>query len=175
MNTIIEDGNDFFEELASNFPELFEKSQCNEYIAVGSGWFDILHAWCECVCIDLHNAQYALKAAIDYPRLNQPSHVHDCENQIHKAIDNLPIIIDIKDKFGTLRIQLTNFSEKVQSYTRMAERMSRKTCEVCGNKATIHVDDTGYSAARCARHKSSNRDAMFLDGRIPPIFGDEDH
>lgn len=75
------------------------------YIGINDGWFDLL---------------YELARDIQYI----------CED---KDIE-VPDVIQIKEKFGTLRFYINSMDEDINKVISIAERKSSKICENCGKK-----------------------------------------
>lgn len=57
----------------------------------------------------------------------------------------------IKEKFGGLRIYYSGGSDYVQGVVDLAEELSYKTCEVCGNKG--EPNKTGWIRTLCKDHE----------------------
>lgn len=100
------------EELARGFPELFggrSKPKTESLMSFGcehsDGWFNIIRSMCEAI-----------------------------ENHL-KRVDPRPEyeFVQIKEKFGTLRVYDDGHDEYIAGVIRMAENMSAVTCEVTGN------------------------------------------
>lgn len=88
----------------------------------GDGWYDILDAACS-------NIQHH----IDWKRKSEPfAGMTDEEfDEIHQ-----PVAAQVKEKFGGLRLYVDNCDEYVRGVVAMAESMSYRTCEECGNSGT---------------------------------------
>lgn len=61
-------------------------------------------------------------------------------------------IVQVKEKFGTLRIYCSNGDEHTTTVTDIAELMSELTCELCGDKGSISAT-MGWNQSRCEIHK----------------------
>jgi hypothetical protein len=57
----------------------------------------------------------------------------------------------IKEKFGGLRIYFSGGDDYVSGVIGMAEDMSYKLCEVCGNKG--NANKSGWIATLCDEHR----------------------
>ena len=57
----------------------------------------------------------------------------ELEAEVDKAINDLPIIGQVKEKFGTLRFYVSNSNNEIDAYITFAESISGLTCEVCGS------------------------------------------
>lgn len=59
--------------------------------------------------------------------------------------------IQIKEKFGGLRVYLTDESSpEVKALLREAEQRARVTCESCGGSGTLHVSARGWYRTLCS-------------------------
>ena len=63
-----------------------------------------------------------------------------------------PQFTQIKEKFGTLRVYGFNINEEQQEIIDKYERLSAKTCEVCGAEGEMR-DKNGWLMVRCEEHK----------------------
>lgn len=65
-----------------------------------------------------------------------------------------PVKFDqIKEKFGTLRVYFSGGDEYVEGLVSMAEAISGKICEVCGNKG--QPNKGGWITTLCEIHRES--------------------
>lgn len=55
--------------------------------------------------------------------------------------------VQVKEKFGTLRVYVNNYSEEVEKYIDEAERLSEITCEECGAPGKIRPG--GWITVKC--------------------------
>ena len=63
-----------------------------------------------------------------------------------------PEFTQIKEKFGTLRVYGYNINDDEQEIIDKYERLSAKTCEVCGAEGEMR-DKNGWLMVRCEEHK----------------------
>ena len=122
----------FFQDLAIQWPELMQKSQI-QYIEIGLGWFNLIDTLCSLICRDLDNAKRRLKYAMEYPANNPNVTIADLEKEVEEELENLPIIVQIKEKFGGLRFYVDNASDRIYNFIDFAETLSNTTCEICGS------------------------------------------
>jgi len=59
-------------------------------------------------------------------------------------------VLQIKEKFGGLRFYYSGGDEFISGVVTMAEAMSERTCDVCGDVGKLR--DTGWLATRCETH-----------------------
>ena len=148
------DSQDQFEEFAKIYPELMEKCQ-TEYIGVGKGWYHLLDSLFESLSADITEAKRRLKYALeDSSGEDRNESIVLLEEKVEKEREKLPSIIQIKEKFGTLRVYVTSPSYEHSILIDFAESMSKHICEVCGSPAKIR---SGYwIKTLCDKHHAEN-------------------
>jgi hypothetical protein len=148
-------------------------------ICVGDGWYGILDALCTNIQnhIDQHNqrcerdSQYNLmreqltqgdctlfdtKEAAWYSdpvkrqaRINQivtePARI--CQTPLQQVV-----AVQVKEKFGGLRFYYDGGDSYVEGLVAMAESMSYRTCDVCGNPGK--TNNSGWISVRCEQHSN---------------------
>ena len=171
---MIKDSEECFEDLAKSYPELIEKSQCDESLGVDVGWFNIIDALCGSICQPLTTAKSRLKAAIEYPRNENGKYIAECTERYNKELEALPIITTIKEKFAGLRVYVENSNDRVDALIGMASLLARHTCEVCGKPGELD-DTTGWMKIHCKDHFGGSEYSDELqEGKVSPIFQDDE-
>jgi hypothetical protein len=136
MNTELEN------KLFTDFPDLFENryksinESCMAFgIECGDGWYDIIRS----ICYLSKNREANIKSRLKYENKNP---------------DDPSVKFDqIKEKFGGLRIYYSGGDDYIHGAISMAEEMSYKICEVCGNKG--YPNKNGWIRTLCDTHKES--------------------
>lgn len=59
-------------------------------------------------------------------------------------------VIQIKEKFGTLRFYVGTANDSQSALIDQAESLSALTCDMCGTSATLRSD--GWQRTRCDKH-----------------------
>ena len=117
------------EALCKKYPKIFKmrngsiQETCMSWgFEHGDGWYNLLDTACS-------NIQHH----IDWKRKAEPfAGMSDEEfDEIHQ-----PVAAQVKEKFGGLRFYVDNCDDYVQGVVAMAESMSYRICEVCGNVGT---------------------------------------
>ena len=139
---------DFFETLAKKYPALFKKSPIT-YVGVGPGWYNIIDTLCACIYSKYNQADRVVgynqnKEVIDQTKLAEAIALRDTAEQ------NLPAIIQVKEKFGTLRFYTNGGTDEDDHYIRFAESMTYVTCETCG--APGEARHNGWVKVLCDYH-----------------------
>jgi len=125
-----------YEELIRKYPDLFQQSAFDEF-NVGEGWFNIIDILCGLLCKDV----LSVRARIDYNK-GKGKDIDLLELELVQAMEKLPIITDIKEKYGGLRFYLENDTEDQDKYVEFAEAMASKICNVCGNPGERKIGQT---------------------------------
>ena len=152
---------DKFEDLAKRWPDLMQKSH-QDYLGVGAGWYNIIDVLCSMLSSDVEQAKRQLKYAME----NASSHskpIAELEADLAQALEDLPVIMQIKEKFGGLRFYVGQTSEEQQAYIRFASAMASRTCEVCGNPGEIR--HTNWMKTLCDVH---HREKAAADKQFEP-------
>lgn len=112
-------------------------------IECGEGWYDILSSLCW--MIKQHEENIAERILI--------RNKFDTQND-KKDLEYFPVKFDqIKEKYGGLRVYFSGGDEYVEGLVSMAEAMSYKICDVCGNKGEPNKE--GWISTRCEAHRNS--------------------
>ena len=61
------------------------------------------------------------------------------------------VVTQVKEKFGTLRFYYNGGDNYIDALVAMAEGMTARTCEECGNPG--HRSDNGWIRVRCDKHE----------------------
>jgi hypothetical protein len=129
------------QKLTSDFPELFKgrsKPNTESLMCYGcehsDGWFNIIHSMC-------HAIESHLKRKDPRPEYE---------------------FVQIKEKFGTLRVYDNGHDEYIAGVTRMAENMSAFTCEVTGNPGSMCRKGFWY---RTLCEEQAEKDGYFPAGK----------
>jgi hypothetical protein len=135
------------------------------------GWYDILYSLSEklealakkmeqntlCVncgqCKETHGHQE--------PRTSRFGVVPPCETYEPA----LPIVVQAKEKYGTLRFYAHYTTDEMEELISQAEKKSETTCETCGGEGVLRGN--GWLMTRCKNHAYSH------DVYQPPTDGDE--
>ena len=124
-------------DLYERYPDLFKNKNktimesCMAWgCECGAGWCELINSVC-----------YIIKE-------------HE-ENKNYEKKEYIAVKFDqIKEKFGGLRIYFSGGDDYVEGVIRMAEEMSYKICEVCGNKGK--PNKKGWIKTLCENCKSKS-------------------
>jgi hypothetical protein len=91
----------------------------------GDGWFDLIEALCCALQAETRNGS---------PQV---------------------VAFQVKEKFGALRFYARGADERQAGARLMAELLSGRICEVCGNRGGLRRRDSGWMSTRCEDHLES--------------------
>lgn len=150
MNKDIEQIEQHFEELAKRWPDLYQKANV-DYFGVGIGWTGIIDTLCSLISYKVENAKRRLKFALECPESSpDPVYIPKLEKEIADALEELPTITQVKEKYGGLRFYIYGGTDEVHNYINFAESMSYRVCEMCGAPGEPRSD--GWTKTLCERH-----------------------
>lgn len=108
-------------------------------IEVNDGWYDIISTVC-----------WMIKQHEDNKRWQ--TEYKQKEDATYES-DYFPVKFDqIKEKYGGLRLYFSGGDDYVEGLVSMAEAMSYKICDICGNKG--QPNDGGWISTRCEAHRN---------------------
>jgi len=115
------------DKLIKKYPELFrdkDKPETESLMCFGcehaDGWYKLLDTLCAGIAQHIRNGHY--QAPPDQPYR----------------------FVQIKEKFGGLRVYDWGHDERIAGLIWMAESMSYQTCELCGERGDLCVASSGY-------------------------------
>ena len=133
----------------------------------GDGWYNIIDVLCGMLYSDYrqakHRYEYLAEAGVGgilygTKTVTQEA-LDEAKAKMDEEAERVPVASQIKEKFGTLRFYVDRASEKHYNYITMAENLSARTCEVCGNPGKIYTD--GWHQTLCETHaKEDNREEI---------------
>lgn len=129
MNTELT--NKFYKE----FPDLLKKENMQFGFECSDGWSDIIWEACEKIREVLHDL-----------KVDGPTEAKARLNGTYKNFE----IVQIKEKFGSLRIYTNWDNYKIDKIIQRANEKSLKTCEICGEPGEIRPN--GYLQTLCNQH-----------------------
>ena len=167
------------ESLIEKFPLLLkqEKESLEPFAMFGfecrDGWYNIINSALTTIMSSYHqkngNVKY-LKSTIEdlesYIKnkrvwykgdatdkelaIEQQEAYNKAVEELKEAEDSLPRFMQIKEKFGTLRMYYEGGDETTSAIVSFAENMSETTCEVCGDVGQVYGG--GWISTLCRKH-----------------------
>jgi hypothetical protein len=89
------------------------------------------------------------------------AHIESLDDDTREDYNNGFRILQIKEKFGTLRIYTTFTSDTIEAIIEEAEQLSSVTCEACGAPGLLRCINNWYITAcdKCAKEYEEVRNA----------------
>ena len=126
----------------------------------GDGWFNIIDTLCWHLYTGYNRAESTHKYLVD--RLGKPrfgeskkhivvqEDIDEAKVKMDTEAELVPIVVQVKEKYGTLRFYVQGATEAQYNYISFAESMSGCTCETCGSpgKRLGH----GWVYTSCEKH-----------------------
>jgi hypothetical protein len=162
------------EKLVKDFPELFRDRYAPMHttamcwgFSCGDGWEPLIRKLCQYLTGDLRRAKYRVEY-IQTVRSKDPSEVLDWEKdyleqkaldeanaKLAEEIEKCPVVVQVKEKFGTLRFYVDGASREQDRYISFAEGLSSTICEECGS---MHAETytMGWHRTLCREHAIQN-------------------
>lgn len=131
--------------LTKQYPLLFTTQEQEPFALFGfecqDGWYNILYAAFDALYTPFKNAQTRMKWCVE--QMHKHPDDEKAREQAQQAIDQLdacqqalPVFVQIKAKFGSLRMYYDGGDARTAGVVDMAETLSSCSCEVCGAPAT---------------------------------------
>jgi len=152
-----------FEELAKRWPDLFQKSGDFEF-SIGDGWYNIIDILCGMLSYRAENAKRRLKYAMENPNAKFNKPISELEADVNQALEEIPTIVQVKEKFGTLRFYVDGGTPEMHNYIEFAEAMTSRVCEVCGSPGKSRND--GWVRVLCDKHNREQEEKNAEPERI---------
>ena len=132
------------------------------------GWYDII----DCACGILYSKYWTFDEMVKYweekkqsrPGPEDDETIEKYKLQRQQAIDQMPVVSQIKEKFGGLRFYVDNGNENVYAVANYAEALSYRICEVCGNTGKTYR--TGWHKTLCPKHATEKYGEKFMDEEL---------
>lgn len=153
------------EALCKDFPLIFRNRHTPRTLMCGGfdcddGWEPIIRTLCETLMSEVYSLEQDvsmyerwLEKKIDVTRKESIlKTLEDTKDKLDKAKDQVPVALQVKQKFGGLRFYVNRASDLQHGLIRFAELMSYKTCEVCGSMQGAQLYETKWHKVLCPQH-----------------------
>lgn len=162
---------EFDERLCRDYPEIFKDRQGDARKTLmcfgfecGDGWYPLLDFLCRSMMNSSRNAQ----RKVDYIReqlTQDPTQWNDwqkksysaealaeAEKELAQALVDIPVAVQVKEKFGGLRFYVSGGTEAHQDMINMVEALSYRVCEECGSMMDTTTYTMGWHSTLCPTH-----------------------
>jgi hypothetical protein len=123
------------------------------------GWYDIIDVLCRALYSSYSTAENRYRTLKDREGQRQvggkvvtAADVDEAERLMLAARKRVPVCRQAKQKFGTLRFHVNRATDVESAYVDFAERMSARTCEVCGARGKLRTG--GWVRTLCDAHEA---------------------
>lgn len=160
------------EQLCRDFPEIFRDRHGNMAetcmcwgFEVGNGWEPMIRLLCGRLMRPVHRlrdriAEHRRVVAetpesewTDWMRENfTQARLTELEQQLAQAQAEIPVAVQVKEKFGGLRFYVHGGNDAVHQEIEWAEGLSYHVCEVCGTMQDVSVWNLGWVRTLCRAH-----------------------
>ena len=136
------------EHLRKTYPRLFTNPDglptCRDF-SCGDGWYAILDTLCRCLMGPHEQLESEIIRLRRRVASKDPQHPWESESpevrpqSLTQTFESLqmPSFLQIKEKFGTLRVYVIGGDDRVHELIEFAELMSAVTCEACGAPGAV--------------------------------------
>lgn len=150
------------DDLFKKYPLLFSTDNRHPIVEWGiecsPGWNQLL----DCVFAELYSGVKEAEHSLEFWKNVEPD-VHTSREYLDAKIkaseehvvsekQDLPIFVQIKQKWGTLRVYSSNNNDRTDGIIALAERLSSFICEQCGNSGKLQ--DTKWRRSLCESCKT---------------------
>lgn len=153
------------QQLFDKYPELFKQRglpMSQTYmcwgIEVGDGWYKLIDSLCEFITNhykcnpEVINTELADKLYKEWKTLINNNNGKEADKVYKQMRSNeevlIPQVIQVKEKYGTLRFYLDSSSDYLEGAVSFAEDLSYHVCESCGTMKNVSAS-TGWISVRC--------------------------
>ncbi len=125
---------------------------------VGDGWYDLLDSTCALIywpykqaCQSYERARL-MEGTLPYvgAHLVTAVSVERARLKMVEVAQKIPVAVQVKEKYGTLRFSVNGGTVQAASYINFAEFHSGKVCEKCG--APGEIRNSGWVRVLCDTH-----------------------
>ena len=135
----------------------------------GDGWFDIINTLSAQLCADWlvakqkYNQLAQQLGKLKFPECDPAATwnpivteelVAAARADMDAAADKVPQVVQVKEKFGSLRFYATKCNDVQSAAIEFAEQLTLKTCEVCGARGKVM--ERGWIKVRCKTHQGED-------------------
>ena len=125
----------------------------------GDGWYDLIDTLCSLLTSKYLQAKDRYESAKEYfdedgkYPWGKPITAEEVEEKrlaMEEEADKVPVVVQVKEKFGGLRFYVNAATDEHYNYINFAESMSYRICEVCGSPGKRYTD--GWHQVLCDTH-----------------------
>lgn len=183
--------NELQQQLEKKYPELCQTAD-SRYpypmfgVECGDGWFNIIDCLCSTIQSHVQNRNRSRILAIEYNNIleeasqgnwhafdqyynwKSPEKLLEFKQTVNlgerrKVEEPLDVkILQIKEKFGTLRFYIAGGDDYIYGAIHLAESLSARVCEECGKPGQLRVRGSNWLYTACDEHSGPD-DRVYAD------------
>lgn len=123
-------------------------------LEIGEGWIPLIEIICKRMYCRVRNFEYQIehyKSELEKePSEENRNKLDKTEQNFEEYKSNMPLIQQVKEKFGMLRIYTSQLDIYMDGLIDMAEEVSGHICEECGNKGILYT--INWHKTLCEKH-----------------------
>jgi hypothetical protein len=113
----------------------------------GDGWYSLIDSICEYLMRDVNRLKYRIESDL----YNDEEKEKMKQELVHATI-NIPVVVQVKEKFGGLRFYTHGSNDDQSNYVHCAENLSYRICEECGTMKDAQTYNIGWAKTLCPDH-----------------------
>lgn len=156
------------EKLCADYPEIFKdrhgdmRQTCMVWgFDVGDGWYSLLDTLCGMLSGEVRSFRKRIEHISEMLKQEDKSSWSEWARgyynqelldrlnaQLEEAVKKIPVAVQVKEKFGTLRFYVNGAADEQYNYISFAEAMSGRVCETCGTTKDV-FQTSGWIKTTC--------------------------
>ena len=155
-----------YDDLVKRYPLLFNFGEGSQEpfalfgFECGIGWYNLINVACDEIYKKYYSALRSYKfwetakANENFTQEKIDSNIETTKKLMEEEKEKLPVFVQIKEKFGSLRLYMDNADERANAIASTVEALSEMTCEDCGNSGMTY--QIGWHKTLCPEHAKSS-------------------
>lgn len=164
------------QQLCRDFPEIFRDRDADPRttamcwgIECGSGWEPLIRTLCNLLMWEVtdlrsrvsdHENQLACTDKSTWSAWQQEHYTEaklaELKSELAQALEQVPVAVQVKEKYGTLRFYVTGASKRHWAAIEFAELLSGRICEQCGTMQGVKLRKSGWLRTLCDQHAAES-------------------
>ena len=137
--------------LCEKYPELFRDRNANPHktamcwgFECGDAWYALIDSICEHLMAGVNRLEDRIKA-----EFYEEEDKSKFREELIEARKNIPVVFQVKEKFGGLRFYVDGATKEQYDYIHFAENFSYRICEDCGTTNNVRTYTWGWHRTLC--------------------------
>ena len=154
-----------YDDLVKRYPLLFNLGEGSQepFALFGFecdiGWYNLISVACEQIYKNYYGTLRSYefwekaKPSDNFTQEKIDSNIETAKKLMEEEKEKLPVFVQIKEKFGSLRLYMDNADERANAIASTIEALSERTCEYCGDSGMTYA--LGWHRTLCSKHAES--------------------